>query len=296
MESADIMIKFFEFSLPSEGDSYDCEEADILQVLLPMRDRFEPVETLCGDTMPKPIISNGPKMLLEFRGRQSGKGNRGFKAEYKFLENFGIISGEQIPNEECSFKFNSSVERSGWFHSPNFPGAYPRNIECNYLFYGDLYDRIFIRFTYFDVEGIFPCEESTASDYVEFSNFMSIDRKFRRFCGKRSGNQAASRKLEAPAGSKELFEPCVNAVKSFLAGEPFREFETSMYFHRYLQWKWLEAQPITYKTFRMYRVLGKGGFGEVCACQKKQSARTRPIPIPEHLLTSHSVSSMPSES
>lgn len=36
---------------------------------------------------------------------------------------------------------------------------------------------------------------------------------------------------------------------------------------RYLQWKWLEAQPITYKTFRMYRVLGKGGFGEVCACQ-----------------------------
>lgn len=38
-------------------------------------------------------------------------------------------------------------------------------------------------------------------------------------------------------------------------------------FHRYLQWKWLEELQITYKTFRMYRVLGKGGFGEVCACQ-----------------------------
>ncbi len=25
--------------------------------------------------------------------------------------------------------------------------------------------------------------------------------------------------------------------------------------------------PITKNTFRMYRVLGKGGFGEVCACQ-----------------------------
>ncbi|XP_037911942.1 G protein-coupled receptor kinase 2, partial [Hermetia illucens] len=74
-------------------------------------------------------------------------------------------------------------------------------------------------------------------------------------------------------GSKELFEPCVNAVKSFLAGEPFREFETSMYFHRYLQWKWLEAQPITYKTFRMYRVLGKGGFGEVCACQVRATGK-----------------------
>ncbi|XP_036323633.1 G protein-coupled receptor kinase 2 isoform X2 [Rhagoletis pomonella] len=75
------------------------------------------------------------------------------------------------------------------------------------------------------------------------------------------------------SGNKELFEPCVTAVKAFLAGEPFREFETSMYFHRYLQWKWLEAQPITYKTFRMYRVLGKGGFGEVCACQVRATGK-----------------------
>ena len=34
-------------------------------------------------------------------------------------------------------------------------------------------------------------------------------------------------------GSKDLFEPCVVSVKSFLAGEPFREFEASMYFHRF---------------------------------------------------------------
>lgn len=68
-------------------------------------------------------------------------------------------------------------------------------------------------------------------------------------------------------GHKDSFTPCVETVKSFLAGEPFKDFTTSMYFHRYLQWKWLESQPVTYKTFRMYRVLGKGGFGEVCACQ-----------------------------
>lgn len=68
-------------------------------------------------------------------------------------------------------------------------------------------------------------------------------------------------------GHKDLFLPCVTAVKSCLAGQPFCDFQSSIYFHRYLQWKWLEAQPVTYKTFRMYRVLGKGGFGEVCACQ-----------------------------
>ncbi|XP_076033447.1 G protein-coupled receptor kinase 2 isoform X2 [Oratosquilla oratoria] len=73
--------------------------------------------------------------------------------------------------------------------------------------------------------------------------------------------------------SKDLFTESNEAVKQFLANEPFREFENSMYFHRYLQWKWLESQPVTYKTFRMYRVLGKGGFGEVCACQVRATGK-----------------------
>ncbi|KAI8422989.1 hypothetical protein MSG28_014077 [Choristoneura fumiferana] len=75
------------------------------------------------------------------------------------------------------------------------------------------------------------------------------------------------------ANSKDIFIECIRCVKSFLAGTPFAEFERSMYFHRYLQWKWLEAQPVTQHTFRMYRVLGKGGFGEVCACQVRATGK-----------------------
>jgi len=41
-------------------------------------------------------------------------------------------------------------------------------------------------------------------------------------------------------GKKEQFEDCANAVKEFLADKPFQQFEQSMYFFRYLQWKWLE--------------------------------------------------------
>jgi len=33
------------------------------------------------------------------------------------------------------------------------------------------------------------------------------------------------------------------------------------------------SQSVTYKTFRMYRVLGKGGFGEVCACQVRATGK-----------------------
>ena len=57
---------------------------DSLQILVPNRGKYEVVESLCGDTIP--VMSNGPRMLVEFRGRNSGKGNRGFKAEYKFVE------------------------------------------------------------------------------------------------------------------------------------------------------------------------------------------------------------------
>ncbi|KAK6621915.1 G protein-coupled receptor kinase 2 [Polyplax serrata] len=72
---------------------------------------------------------------------------------------------------------------------------------------------------------------------------------------------------------RDLFLDCMTVIKSYLANEPFSEFLDSMYFHRYLQWKWLESLPVTYKTFRMYRVLGKGGFGEVCACQVRATGK-----------------------
>uniref|UniRef100_A0A8C9W3U4 G protein-coupled receptor kinase n=1 Tax=Scleropages formosus TaxID=113540 RepID=A0A8C9W3U4_SCLFO len=58
-----------------------------------------------------------------------------------------------------------------------------------------------------------------------------------------------------------------------LHGTPFMDFQDSMYFDRFLQWKMLERQPITKETFRQYRVLGKGGFGEVCACQVRATGK-----------------------
>ena len=61
-------------------------------------------------------------------------------------------------------------------------------------------------------------------------------------------------------------------VKQYLSRDPFEEFRSSKYFHRYLQWKRLERAQVTYKTFRMYRVLGKGGFGEVSS-ESHQASR-----------------------
>lgn len=85
--------------------------------------------------------------------------------------------------------------------------------------------------------------------------------------------QAIQEAIAQNNSSKELFEPCAEVAKDYLSKQPFTEFLDSMYFKRYLQWKWLESQPVTKNTFRMYRVLGKGGFGEVCACQVRATGK-----------------------
>uniref|UniRef100_H3D3C5 G protein-coupled receptor kinase n=1 Tax=Tetraodon nigroviridis TaxID=99883 RepID=H3D3C5_TETNG len=72
---------------------------------------------------------------------------------------------------------------------------------------------------------------------------------------------------------KELFDDCTKIVRDYLSGVPFSSYQESMYFSRFLQWKWLERQPVTKNTFRHYRVLGKGGFGEVCACQVRATGK-----------------------
>lgn len=73
--------------------------------------------------------------------------------------------------------------------------------------------------------------------------------------------------------ASDIFTEPYKLVREFLADEPFKLFLDSMYYHRFLQWKWLEKRPVDKHTFRLYRVLGKGGFGEVCACQVRASGK-----------------------
>ncbi|XP_027242945.1 G protein-coupled receptor kinase 4 isoform X5 [Cricetulus griseus] len=79
--------------------------------------------------------------------------------------------------------------------------------------------------------------------------------------------------LKENSSSKNVFEECARFVYTYLSEKPFEEYQDSKYFRRFLQWKWLERRPVTKNTFRHYRVLGKGGFGEVCACQVRATGK-----------------------
>ncbi|GLH06213.1 Cubilin homolog, partial [Gryllus bimaculatus] len=165
---------------------------DALVVLAPVDGRLEKVDALCGAALPRPVLSSGPRLVLELRGFASGDGARGFQAAYSFIENLGVASGQQLADFPCAFAFNASAAAAGAFASPNFPGLYPRDTECHYFFHGRPRQRVRLRFHYFDVEGVQPCEALTASDYVEFSNFMARDRKYSRYCGQLKALQVES--------------------------------------------------------------------------------------------------------
>ncbi|XP_008064370.1 rhodopsin kinase [Carlito syrichta] len=60
---------------------------------------------------------------------------------------------------------------------------------------------------------------------------------------------------------------------AFLQEQPFKDFLASPFYEKFLQWKLFEMQPVSDKYFTEFRVLGKGGFGEVCAVQVKNTGK-----------------------
>uniref|UniRef100_A0A4D5RNL7 Putative conserved secreted protein n=1 Tax=Ixodes scapularis TaxID=6945 RepID=A0A4D5RNL7_IXOSC len=180
-----VQIKFTDFDLymPHEGIK-ECENVDSVIGFITIKGQRERLDNFCGSHLPNQIMSNEHRMTVIFQSF----GNRppsvkGFRAIYQFVTNFGIPSGRQDPQGVCTFIYNSSEVSNGTFSTPNYPGVYPRDTECHYLFYGKSNEKIYIEFAYFDVEGVPPCLSDTASDYVEFSNFRTVDRKIPRHCG-----------------------------------------------------------------------------------------------------------------
>ncbi|XP_059419863.1 rhodopsin kinase grk7a-like [Carassius carassius] len=88
-----------------------------------------------------------------------------------------------------------------------------------------------------------------------------------------TGDVAAKCKAVTDKDFEEVMGQVKEATKEFLKGKPFTEYQTSELFEKFLQWKEYERQPITEKYFYEFRTLGKGGFGEVCAVQVKNTGQ-----------------------
>lgn len=179
-----VQVIFQDFNLyHSSETTKECKDVDSIMAFVYIDGKPEKIDAFCGEMQPRPLMSNGPRLLLEFQGKESSRHVKGFKAMYYFTENFGITSGRQESTYPCAFVFSSNDTKNGTFASPNYPGLYPRNTECHYFFNGQPNEKVHLHFHFFDVEGVLPCDSVSASDYVEFSNYITKDRKYSRHCG-----------------------------------------------------------------------------------------------------------------
>uniref|UniRef100_A0A673U622 G protein-coupled receptor kinase n=1 Tax=Suricata suricatta TaxID=37032 RepID=A0A673U622_SURSU len=100
-----------------------------------------------------------------------------------------------------------------------------------------------------------------------------LDPQAKLFCGFLDQAVAAQARAGLAAGGDGPFQTLLEATLAHLSQAPFQEFLGSLHFQRFLQWKWLEAQPAGEDWFLDFRVLGRGGFGEVSACQMKATGK-----------------------
>lgn len=75
-------------------------------------------------------------------------------------------------------------------------------------------------------------------------------------------------KGEAPAN---LFDDIYREVLADLTTDIFPRFLRSSFFNRYIRTKFIDKLKVNVKDFTTFRVLGRGGFGAVHACRKKNS-------------------------
>ncbi|XP_029634829.1 bone morphogenetic protein 1 isoform X4 [Octopus sinensis] len=188
-----VQLRFTHMDLYFPGGNaakpHDCQAADSVTITIYINGEPTDLDTKCGRELPPMYMSNEHRMTVVFRSLTYSHTVTGFQADYAFVRNFGISTGEPDSRYLCGFNYKSILASSGFFTSPNYPGKYPRITECHYLFYGQKGEKVIIDFTKFEVDGVKPnCDEEHKSDYVSFSNFFTTqDRKMDRFCGLRTG-------------------------------------------------------------------------------------------------------------
>mmetsp|Transcript_15563 Transcript_15563/g.30555 ORF Transcript_15563/g.30555 Transcript_15563/m.30555 type:complete len:616 (-) Transcript_15563:407-2254(-) len=78
-------------------------------------------------------------------------------------------------------------------------------------------------------------------------------------------------KVNAGQAPKDLFDEVSRDVMNDLKLDVFPRFKNSDFYKKYIRSKWIDTQKVTVKDFQTFRILGRGGFGAVHACRKRNS-------------------------
>ncbi|KAF5891150.1 rhodopsin kinase-like [Clarias magur] len=100
-----------------------------------------------------------------------------------------------------------------------------------------------------------------------------FDSSSKDFCSFLEEKEVIRVKEDYQNARTDLFKESEQQLLKHLEVGALGRFKSSPFFLRYVQFKWLEGQVVTEDWFMEFRVLGKGGFGEVHACQMKATGK-----------------------
>ncbi|XP_069501413.1 rhodopsin kinase GRK1-like isoform X2 [Ambystoma mexicanum] len=124
-----------------------------------------------------------------------------------------------------------------------------------------------------DIEGYNTAEENCRIQKAQKSVNTYLDSASKQFCSFLEEKAIMRVKEDAKNGHHDLFKESEELVLAHLENHALERYKESIFFLRFLQFKWLEAQTVTEDWFLDFRVLGKGGFGEVYASQMKATGK-----------------------
>ncbi|XP_049849877.1 cubilin isoform X2 [Schistocerca gregaria] len=105
----------------------------------------------CGHIPPRRRISLYRALALGFYTDRNYTTADLFTGRYTFINDTQYEIGTPIPDSPCSFTVHASSKRQGEIVSPTYPGAYPKELYCSYLFLGFSSQRVRIEFRDFDL-------------------------------------------------------------------------------------------------------------------------------------------------
>uniref|UniRef100_A0A8C4Y6Q4 G protein-coupled receptor kinase n=1 Tax=Gopherus evgoodei TaxID=1825980 RepID=A0A8C4Y6Q4_9SAUR len=123
------------------------------------------------------------------------------------------------------------------------------------------------------VEAYAAAEESDRPRAAQETVNRFFDSAAETFCAFLEEAAVARVKEDARHGRADLFQEAEGQLLRHLEARAWPGFKETLFFSRSLQFKWLEGQSVSEEWFLDFRVLGKGGFGEVCACQMRATGK-----------------------
>lgn len=124
-----------------------------------------------------------------------------------------------------------------------------------------------------DIEDYTICQEKDRVQKAQKIVKKYYESSSKNFCSFLEEKAVSRVKEDHKNVRSDLFKESEKQLLKHLEKSALGPFMNSMYFLRYVQFKWLESQPIDEEWFMDFRVLGKGGFGEVFACQAKATGK-----------------------